>query len=380
MLPHHSKLSKTSNNADDEANTEDLVSNLPHNLTDKILQLLPLSEAAKLGVLSKTWHNNWSCITSLRFDYNFGVKFRKKRKLDWERFSSVINNILLLHQGPLPEFLPYIPKSRTTNDDKEMTLNLRRWIFFVSRNGVKKITLCNSYVLRVLSMPSHIFICKDLEELILHNFFLVPPPTGFMGFVHLSKLELISIQFKLDMLRSLIESCPELASLDIRQYKPLKGLVIDAPKLEKLCLCGAFGILDVNNVPKLAQLQLQLTGLGLTSLNVKLVTIIKNLATSCPSIKTLNISVDASNDVVVQRNFDYDNDFKLGYLCEVNFKRVQGSFKELKLIEYLLSVSNVLEKLLLQFAKIDDSLQLKVQKQLNGFQRASPKAIIIFVE
>ncbi|KAL2907222.1 hypothetical protein RDABS01_005932 [Bienertia sinuspersici] len=303
MLPHPCKLSKASNNADDEANNEDLISNLTEDLTDKILRLLPLSEAAKLGVLSKTWHNNWSCITSLCFDYNFGFKFWKKTKFDLERFNSVINNILLLHQGLIHGFLLCFPNFKAV-DDNEITLNLRPWLCFLSRNGVKKITLDSNY--SFAQIPSQIYMCKDLEKLILKSFFLIRPPTEFKG--------------------------------GLRNYLPL----------------------PFTHLNKLA-----LRNLDLTDIDIYFCTF--DLLQSCPSIKTLNISVGASNDVDVQQKFDYDNDFKLGYLREVNFKGFQGSLKELTLIEYLLYFSNVLQRLFLQIEEIDDSLQLKVQKKLNGF-------------
>ena len=93
--------------------------------------------------------------------------------------------------------------------------------------------------------------------------------------------------------------------------------------------------------------------------------------------------VHASNKLDIQHKVEYDGNSKIYHLEEVKFEGLTRSDAELKLIEFVLCVSTVLEKMILEFVEVDDhdsNLKLKVQKELNGFRRASPKARLVFLD
>lgn len=83
----------------------DRISNLPRNLIDLILKCLPLHDAARTTVLSKTktWRNIWGMHPHLVFDDIFFSQLVSKKVGTAQQYevSTTISNILLLHTGPV---------------------------------------------------------------------------------------------------------------------------------------------------------------------------------------------------------------------------------------------------------------------------------------
>ncbi|XP_021773851.1 F-box/FBD/LRR-repeat protein At1g13570-like [Chenopodium quinoa] len=360
----------------------------------------------------------------------------------WETYNTIINNSFLHHHGPIHEFYLYIPDNGQNNGSYQKTLNLNAWLHFLSHNGVKKITLINYLCLfAAIPLPSHIYSCIELEELTLSKgFILKRPSTEFKCIKHIRKLELNSITLDGDIFSNLIANCPKLIILKLEHCLYHKNIVIDAPKLENLTLnvSSSIGLLSFKNIPNLAKLELSWCDSSITDRQTaEAADAIKKLAASCdlkslflrdyksnkifaaigkkkvfplalahlyelslgvlnlndfgvfsctfgfiqscPSFKKLAISVSRPNiNVEVEHDYDYDNNYKLGNLVEVDIDGVTASKAELKLIEYVLSASIVLQRFTIKFGAIGDVAELKVQRKLNGFQRASPKTQIVF--
>ncbi|XP_021852840.1 uncharacterized protein [Spinacia oleracea] len=66
---------------------------------------------------------------------------------------------------------------------------------------------------------------------------------------------------------------------------------------------------------------------------------------SCPQVKDLEISVKPNTDVF-QHKIDFNDNYKLSHLSRVKFTGITGSSAELKLIEYVLAISEALENFL----------------------------------
>ncbi|XP_021717896.1 F-box/FBD/LRR-repeat protein At1g13570-like [Chenopodium quinoa] len=381
--------SEFSSNTSIMEDKQDLISNLPNNVIDKIIEILPLSDAAKMGVLSRNWRNYWLNLGSLVFDADFSKSQRDDNgKLDWSKYHSIISNILFRHHGHIHTFRLYIPKDKTVCEE---TLNFSPWLSFLSRNGVKKLVLLNQLV-TILPLPSYIFSFK-LEEMTLGYFTLNPPLADFKRFERLWKLVLCEMKFNIDI-GSLIANCPNLARLKLMHCTGINHLAIDAPKLKNLTLKGKLGSLDFKNVPTLVILELAMEGEWDNRLCTQLADAFKNIATSCKltflqiglslskflaaggimrSLPLALTQVTPSKNLDVRHKYSYDNKFKLDHLLEVEFEGITGSRAEVKLIEYVLSVSNVLENLFILLGKLDYNSAFALGKELNGLERASPK-------
>ncbi|XP_048490905.1 F-box/FBD/LRR-repeat protein At1g13570 isoform X2 [Beta vulgaris subsp. vulgaris] len=409
--------------------TQDMISSMPTEVTDKIMKRLPLKTAAKMSVLSRKWRRNWLSHRYLVFDRDFWEEQRKNGKIEWHKISNIISNILFLHNGPVQVFHLYIP-GRSDN----ISLNLSPWLFFLSRIGVKKIRITNGS--NCLTIPSHIYACKELVKLSIQHYVVETPPCEFKGFAHLRNIELVDVEFKHETMKSLIASCPQLTVLVLQDWYGMDNVVIDAPRLEVLTIRGEFMSLAFENVScvksvticlneeedpsnyietidaikilasstelqclqfggRMSKLlaagyaaqpftlafnhlhRLSLTDFDLSDFGVFCFTF--SMLQSCPSIKDLHISLDP-NKRSVKHKFDYNKDYKLRHLLKVEITGITGSSVEFKLIEYVLATSVVLEKLLFKCAYLDPSSELKVSRVLLQLPRASPKAKLVCME
>ncbi|XP_074313111.1 F-box/FBD/LRR-repeat protein At1g13570-like [Silene latifolia] len=415
----------------------DLISTMPVIVTDKILKLLPLTIAAKTSILSRTWRRNWLSCPYLAFDRAFwdGVS-KLDDSVNWHKGSNIISSVLFHHNGRVDSFyLELRPQNADLLVDKNVSLS--QWLSLFSRTCPRKIALINwaGEWSRLVIMPSYIFHCSELVKLKLNCFVLNAPPYDFKGFSCLKRLELLYMKFNngIDMLWSLTAKCPCLVFLRLENCLGMDILDIDAPSLEKLIIKGAFDSLRLKKVPRLIDVSLCSTKSEMTETKTALATInslassykLKCLAIegklskflaagginkslpiafnhldklcltdltltdtdvfcfslgmlqSCPFIKDLEISITSTTDAV-QDKYEYPiNDYKLGRLHKVKITGITGSNAELKLIEYVLAISLVLENLFFKCEKLDAASELKVLRQLIRLPRASTKAQFI---
>ncbi|XP_021774023.1 uncharacterized protein LOC110737956 [Chenopodium quinoa] len=204
------------------------------------------------------------------------------------------------------------------------------------------------YSVRYVPLPSHIYSCIELEELILNRYFILkPPPTDFEGFKHIRKLELDSITIEGDILQSLIAICPKLTILTLK-YLGINSInreeaaeIADVIKnLAASCHLKSLHLRDFFissstlfvEIEKMKLFPLALTHLCELSLGVLdfddfgEFSCTFGFIQSCPSIKKLAINVASREDVENQHNYDYDNNYKLGQLVKVDINGVTGCF------------------------------------------------------
>ncbi|XP_048490795.1 F-box/FBD/LRR-repeat protein At1g13570-like [Beta vulgaris subsp. vulgaris] len=358
--------------------TEDMISSMPTEVTDKIMKRLPLKMAAKMSVLSRRWRRNWLSHRYLVFDKAFCEEHHKNGKVDLHKINNIISNILFLHNGPMQVFHLYIPQE----SDNNISHNLSPWLFFLSIVGVKKICIPNWS--NLLTIPSHIYACKELVKLRMEYYVVGIPPCEFKGFAHLRNLELVDVEFKHGTLKSLIASCPQLKVLVLENSSTgMNNVVIDAPRLEALTIRCAFKSLALENVPCVKSVIVCLHQTGEDSSNIETVDAIKVLASStelqCLQFEGQMCKLDSIKSGV-KHKFDYNEDYKLGHLLKVRITGITGSSAEFKLIEYVLATSVVLEKLFFNCACLDPSSELKVSRELLQLPRASPKAKLVCLE
>ncbi|XP_074274748.1 F-box/FBD/LRR-repeat protein At1g13570-like [Silene latifolia] len=409
-------------------NKVDYFSNAPDIVIDKILESMPIRMAARTSVLSKQWRHAWLSLEKLNFDAGFWAVTKDNSNVDWRKGSQIISGILLCHSGPVHEFDLNLPC--------EACMTYRHWISFLSKNGVRKIVIRNCYLKMAITTP--IFWCSELVHLELSAFNLNPPPTDFIGFPNLKHLVLAEVKFiTQSSFSSLIGNCRMLETLKLVNWSGMDHIVIDAPSLQTLVLNGDFQSLAFGNLRSLKSISVclktmpknhtttvatidavnllasscqlryikfdghlcklfaaggnirsssvtfnNLHGLCLSNLdlsNFDAFRYLLSMVECCPYIKKLDISVISSQNVG-QNIVDFNYNYKLDHLREVIISGITGSSAELKLVEYLLAISTVLENLFLKCGKLGIDSKLKMSSALMGFPRASPKARLLFLE
>ncbi|KAL9174744.1 hypothetical protein ABFS82_02G071300 [Erythranthe guttata] len=149
----------------------DRLSRLPQEIQSDILCLLPITDAAKVGLLSKTWRSTWLSLPKLAFDYRTFPEMEKKVKFidqTLARHSKSSVKTFELHLVPLIKIA---------------------WMKFATRHNVEKLVLYGE-IKKNKYLPDCIFTCRSLVklDLALHGHVLTFPET--VSLPNLRKLKL----------------------------------------------------------------------------------------------------------------------------------------------------------------------------------------------
>lgn len=173
----------------------DKISNLSVNLKYLILERLPLHDAARTAVLSKSWRNVWETHPVLVFDDVFFSRMVSgiDEQAQVSNVSRTISNILLLHDGSVSRFHLSVPLEFPLHKCLDADL----WIKRISKSGIRILKLINITPVPY-TMPSYLFSCLELTNLTLDNCIL-NPPQRFGGFRNLIKVKLSHVRITADM-------------------------------------------------------------------------------------------------------------------------------------------------------------------------------------
>ncbi|XP_076898991.1 F-box/FBD/LRR-repeat protein At1g13570-like [Bidens hawaiensis] len=388
---------------------EDVISNMPDIVITNILDRLLIQDAVRTSILSRNWRFKWTMLSQLVFDWNFFDLLKTQGKINHVR---VIIRILVRLRGVITKFVLSI-------DDVSDTEDINNLILFLSRKGIKDLTLVNSDD-TLLKLPTHLFSCLELKHLKLYNCCFDPPPT-FLGFPNLLSLDLCVMAFEKKFeLGEFFTRCPLLENLTMDDVSEWEKIKLDGiAKLENLkilslrfydddfeddetMITSSSTIFELlGSLLKLEELRLDFANCRLTdadankrfstvfpSLNVlKLSGICLDnrvklscafeLISSCPNLQTLEMTASNWNaDSPSQVDDDY-NTTGLLQLRRVVFECLKGSENELRLIKYLLACSPFLKRIEIYFRLLLSSDEkLMFATKLLKFHRASPVAEI----
>ncbi|XP_058759747.1 F-box/FBD/LRR-repeat protein At1g13570-like [Vicia villosa] len=217
-----------SNHKVNYGNDIDRISDLPGNVIDCILQHMIVKDLVKTSILSRKWRYMWTSVPRFKFGEEFYELFDNLDNPAHE-FSRIITEILFLHNGPINEFILYLPR----NPKHKITFEYHnKWFLFLSRKGVKHIFLDNDEGVHVRT-PSHLFSCQGLTYLYFFYFNLSIPPS-FCGFKTLLQLHLLFITFESGALESLLPGCPLLEKLAIELCSGYECIDISSSTLTHL--------------------------------------------------------------------------------------------------------------------------------------------------
>ncbi|KAK1413469.1 hypothetical protein QVD17_35242 [Tagetes erecta] len=171
------------------------------------------------------WRYKWTTMRELVFDEQFSERLVNYGMLGTHGFIRVINQVLLLHIGPISKFHLYIPNI-LFDSFKEVD----QWILFLSTKGVKDFSLINSN--RRYRLPSYMFSCLELRTLELFNC-TFNPPLEFEGFLNLETLVLVNVEF-MPRLGGNVINLPQLKKLSLYKCTNAYNFTIKAVNLQDL--------------------------------------------------------------------------------------------------------------------------------------------------
>ncbi|XP_019159988.1 PREDICTED: F-box/FBD/LRR-repeat protein At1g13570-like [Ipomoea nil] len=163
---------------------EDVISNLPTDVLNCILDCLPARDAARTSILCRKWRYIWAGHPNLVLDPKNIVTVTKND------FVGIGNRILLQHIGPILSFdvnLSDVHMSQYPNIDP--------WILYLSRNGLRALTVENSSY-DLYALPSYVFLCQELTYLDLTNCIFKQPCGTIRSFQNLKELFMYQVAFK----------------------------------------------------------------------------------------------------------------------------------------------------------------------------------------
>ncbi|XP_021717862.1 F-box/FBD/LRR-repeat protein At1g13570-like [Chenopodium quinoa] len=384
--------------------TTDRISNLPQNVTQQILECLPLEEAARMSILSSHWRQKWCSISQLILDKRFFSSIRKPKPRTADislAYSKTVNDILLSHVGPIRKFVLYVPAWFPKETD------LCQWIRYVRAHGVQDFTLVDDRGPEK-NLPTSLFSCVGLAHLTIGGCKLLSLPPTFKGFPSLISLKMrfsfyfASTRVAVKVLETLISKCPQLQSLYLFIIEPRINLTIHALNMKDLCLKGLVSelylkgakvltslTLDIHiceqnrqmneiftcltNVEKLAlsnsfwksieryefptQFPRELERLQILKLEEiplyyqPAISLALCLLVSSPHLEQLYIKASKQREVSDQPLIQIENSCILPCLKNVQLFGICGLRGELQLIKYLLAFSPSLEEMTIELSK-----------------------------
>ncbi|KAF3325351.1 F-box/FBD/LRR-repeat protein [Carex littledalei] len=235
---------------------EDRISNLPNEILESILCLMPLKYAIRTSTLSKRWIHLWQfnlvSSSSLQIDFSDNQSP--------EQFVATLDRYLQLHGNrnldkfgilfsPFENFFP----------------NLENWIRTVLAKGVKELDIdlsqgvynsCREFYMdqRIpFEIPISLFNCNFLTHLSLSRCYF-SEPFDLTNFVGLNSLSLDYVYLTDEMLTNILENCVSLESISLKrcEYLEVVKFVGDGLKLQKLLIVDCRGVCEMEiSAPKL---------------------------------------------------------------------------------------------------------------------------------
>ncbi|XP_055828949.1 F-box/FBD/LRR-repeat protein At1g13570-like [Solanum dulcamara] len=411
-----------------EGDRKDRISSLPRNVMDNILELLPVQDGARTSILSQKWRYIWAKLPNLVLSHDFCSKLIEESE---SNFKEAVDSILLLHMGDITGFL-----LDTSGVSLSSYAAIDRWMLYVTRKGVEKLTL-RIPVDNPYRLPSSIFNCSTLTHLTLSNC-VFKPPMSFFGFQNLNTLSLSFSIFvptrsfcviKAPLLACLtLNSCcgtqylniispPKLEFLYIHNshYYPLQNcfmncknlrefvlvfngevnarkhnekstlekLLVSSRALEVLRLDSFFvELLSAHIVPNGRPFTLNCLwhlSLGVDFVKTGQISYALHLIKSCPNLSKLDIWVHATSDnakaILMYLDTPSCLERALDKLEHVVIKSFRSSKAELLFVKLLLSCTpSLLKMCIVQLIDIDVDIALELMR----FPRASPRAELFY--
>ncbi|XP_031122005.1 F-box/FBD/LRR-repeat protein At1g13570-like [Ipomoea triloba] len=407
----------------------DLISHLPAEIKDRILECLPTRDAARTALLSTHWNDAWLRHGRLVFDFNFFWHFRESKGYTLLPFVQIITRILLQRIPPVKKFSLAIPSLELLDPKLEQSA-LDQWFHFLSRNGVEELRISNGGNVTPYKLPLCIVSCPTIKQLRLCNVYFDFPLNAPCIFPCVTSLEFFSVAFSHNV-NGIVYSIPNLEKLYLSNCRWISNFKISAPKLESLSITGCiyeFGFICKFESSWFAlhlraiKVLCMVGGLFLnwrdavvasfpTAINLQVLKLhsfefasekhlkgVLQLLQKSPNLCELEITGydEIEEDDDMEDDFMEDNDIEaasrllkdpesciinqdLKVLKTIKIKLFCRSPVEMLFMKMLLSKSPILERVVItEYRYIKDGCTvIKFLRELQCFPRASPKAQIV---
>ncbi|XP_031117013.1 F-box/FBD/LRR-repeat protein At1g13570-like [Ipomoea triloba] len=401
----------------------DVISSLPAEVKERILERLPIRDAARTAVLSTRWKDAWLRLGRLVFDREFFESFSSRYEDDEEGEEgtaqiSAINDIFLLRTGAVKKFTLHL---EDVSDPKPRQCDLDLWCRFLSRNrnDLEELEL---FISRFHKLPMCIFSCRTIKRLSLGYFiFDLPIPRPGCIFPCLTSLAFWDVEFS-DTVKGIGYTIPNLEDLSFFCCEGITNFEICSPKLERYTVVDSvFGrklddsrcftryleiiktlSLNATLVPvpcknaEIARVTLP------TAINLKTINLYE-LNVSCPEQLAFALQLLQNSPTLCELKIWAFNDLcccditkgirlmedpnsciikqDLEILDTITIFEFRGSTLEMLFVKTLLSKSPTLRKVRMMVWAGDNSEYVNSRlRELLLFPRASPKAIIFCFE
>ncbi|CAH9096394.1 unnamed protein product [Cuscuta epithymum] len=220
--------------------SRDRISQLPEDILDHILGLLPIQQVAQTAVLSTVWRDLWTTLTQLCFDYDFFEYFDKKYRRDskYVRKSSglyVITKVLLQHKGTIRKCVIHLSHAGILTL-KSRSFDFDQWLHLLTFKRVEELHL--NFDLKAYKLPNCIFSCSTLKNLHLEAFSIEPLNLPRTLLPNLTSLYFVDVDFGPTNVSTYVVDVPMLENLSFRGCENILHLKITARKLCSLAIHG----------------------------------------------------------------------------------------------------------------------------------------------
>jgi len=217
--------------------SKDLISHLPLEIKDRILERLPTLDAARTTLLSTHWNDVWLQHGRLAFDCNF---FWPSGEISVRSLAvpyvKIITYILLQRVRPVKTFSLEIESPRLLNPKMEQS-DLDKWFLFLSRNGVEELDFSQGDSDSQFKLPLCIVSCPTIKQLRLWGVDFDFPLNAPCVFPCVTSLHFAGVAFNHNV-NGIVYSIPNLEKLYFSSCRGINNFKISAPKLESLSIVG----------------------------------------------------------------------------------------------------------------------------------------------
>ncbi|XP_051149776.1 F-box/FBD/LRR-repeat protein At1g13570-like [Andrographis paniculata] len=309
----------------------DRISDLPRDITDKILLSMPLRDAVRTSTLSSQWRYKWTTIPDLVFDPD---------SFNENNVEAMVDQVFSLHEGTINKF-------SLTNFRIQSDSSISRWLSYLSEHGIKSLEL-SLYYLNRDPVTVRLTDFDHLQHLHLGNPCDVKIPPSLRGFNSLTKLELFKVNIDVCDLEVLLSKCPMIEYLDVKIF--MHGVMNELPnKLKYLTALhlGYVNFIDLRNIDVLV-----------------------SLIKSSPNLQTLKLYGSASRDeycITIFLKILHAMNPCICFLEDVAIDFMMGDAARLEFVKTILRWTDALKGL-----GIDDPIASRdnVSTEFENFKRA----------
>ncbi|XP_076942269.1 F-box/FBD/LRR-repeat protein At1g13570-like [Bidens hawaiensis] len=373
----------------------DIISNLPQNITESILCLMPLRDAVRTSVLSKKWQYCWRSVPKLVFTRKLVKSSLNSGCTEWCNLAKAIFHVLLFHKGP--QIVEFNFRVGLLHMESEFAQMIR---YLAMRNSLKELIFAND--IRSYKLPISFFSLQGLERIHIQNCTFEPPST-FNVFSRLKRIAFLNVVVTTQALERFLSKCPLLEHLVLRESKEndfaaggkkfafadllalvplIKGLYIS--KYYMKCLCAGR---SPHNLPT-SLVHLKYLHLDLCLMVQNQILFALCMVRSSPVLKRIVFRMYDNEKLPVQQTpnhfLDSENypDLKLDHLETLGIGLFSNLPLEKEFVKLIMAKSPMLKKVHLELSNdisADEEPKMLSDMLLLPFPRASPSAKLTFV-